>query len=104
MGMILQFPKTTKTEEFYRFLVRWSDGMVFAGGTVEECFRKQKDYFEPEFSMDEYLERFRTRLENVTGIYYDYTDVNGLCQVLIENGYLEVVDQDDTDGNDAKVP
>ena len=102
MSKILQFPKTSKSADFYRFLVKWSDGMVFAGASVEECFRRQKDYFEPEFSMDEYLERFRIRLENVTGIYYDYTDVNGLCDVLIENGYLEVIDQDD-DGNVTKI-
>lgn len=95
MCVIIQFPKTRRVEQFYsRFLVRWSDGAKFAGDTVEECFRKQKDCFEPEYSMEEYLERFRNRLEVVTGTFYGYKDLAGLIAVLEENGYLEVIRQD----------
>jgi hypothetical protein len=94
MATIIQFPKNLRTESFYRFLVRWSDGMQFIGSSLEECFRKQKDMFEPEYSMDEYLDRFRARLLAVTGIYYHYTDVAGLVDVLVENGYLEVIRKD----------
>ena len=103
MGKILQFPKNRKSAEFYRFMVRWSDGAVFAGDSVEECFRKQKDFFEPEFTMDEYLERFRERLENVTGVYYSYRDISGLVDVLVENGYLEVISVDGNGNVGAKL-
>lgn len=95
MGKIIQFPKDKRTAEFYRFLVKWSDGVMFRGDTIEECFRQQKDIFEPEYSMNEYLERFRARLEDVTGEYYAYTDIKGLAKVLVENGYLQVLTVDD---------
>ena len=94
MAIIIQFPKTPRVENFYRFIVRWTDGDQFTGNSLEECFRKQKDRFEPEFSMAEYLERFRKRLEIVTGVYYDYRDVKGLVAVLTENGFLEVIRKD----------
>ena len=90
MSKIIQFPKSKKAADFYRFLVRWTDGATFEGVTLDECFRKQKDVFEPEITMAEYLDRFRQRLENVTNTYYAFTDVNGLVAVLIENEFLEV--------------
>lgn len=90
MSKIIQFPKSVKTKDFYKFLIRWTDGATFQGDTLEECFRKQKDLFEPEITMSEYLDRFRQRLENVTNTYYDYSDVRGLAMVLIENELLEV--------------
>ena len=103
MGKIIQFPKTSRVAEFYRFLVRWSDGAVFAGDTIDECFRKQKDFFEPECSMVEYLERFRNRLEVVDNTFYDYKDIKGLVRVLVEKGYLEVLTFDgDTGRFDTK--
>ena len=95
MCKIIQFPKNQKVAEFYKFLLRWSDGVMFAGDSVEECFRNQKDVFEPECSMMEYLERFRERLENVTGTYYSYTNIQGLVDVLVENEYLEVLERED---------
>ena len=90
MSKIIQFPKCQKCTDFYKFLVRWNDGVTFQGDTLEECFRKQKDYFEPEITMGEYLDRFRQRLENVTNTYYDFRDVPGLVSVLLENEFLEV--------------
>ena len=96
MGKVIQFPKTKKAADFYKFLVRWSDGPVFVGDTIEECFRKQKDMFEPECSMSEYLERFRESLENVDDTYYHYKDIAGLVDVLVEKGYLEVYSFDDS--------
>lgn len=96
MSKIIQFPKCRRCANFYKFLVRWTDGAVFQGDTLEECFRKQKDVFEPEITMDEYMDRFRQRLENVTNTYYDFRDVNGLVAVLIENEFLEVTIGGDT--------
>ena len=91
MGTIIQFPKNKRVAEFYKFLVKWSDGVIFRGNSLEECFRKQKDLFEPEISMNEYMEQFRKRLENVTGVFYNYRTVTGLINVLKENDYLEVL-------------
>lgn len=102
MCTIIQFPKTLRAENFYKFIVRWTDGMTFAGRSVEECFRRQKDVFEPEYSMNEYLERFRYRLKVVTGIDYDYTDIAGLVDILVQEGFLEVIQRDD-DGVDTKL-
>ncbi len=95
MCKIIQFPKTKRSADFYKFLVRWSDGAIFMGDSIEECFRRQKDAFEPECSMEEYLERFRERLENVNNTYYSYTDVAGLVEVLVDNDYLEVLERED---------
>ena len=102
MGKIIQFPKTLKSAEFYKFLVRWSDGVMFSGATIEECFRKQKDVFEPECSMDEYLERFRKRLENVNNTFYSFRTIKGLVKVLVENEYLEVLTVNDDGYYDPK--
>ena len=95
MCKIIQFPKNKNTADFYKFLVKWSDGVIFTGNSVEECFRKQKDFFEPEITMEEYLERFRKRLENVTGTYYAYKDIDELVDVLVENGFMIVLTRDD---------
>ena len=102
MCKIIQFPKTLRTAEFYKFLVRWSDGAIFSGDTIEECFRKQKDVFEPECSMDEYLERFRQRLENVNNTFYSFRTIAGLVRVLVENGFLEVLTVNDNGCYDPK--
>ena len=91
MGEIIRFPKNDRVRQFYRFLIRWSDGVEFVGDTVEECFRRQKDLFEPHVSMNEYLDLFRTRLENVNETYYDFVTIGQLVDVLVDLGYLEVV-------------
>ena len=90
MGELIMFPKTERARQFYKFLVRWDDGVTFSGDTIEECFRKQKDVFEPEISMNEYIDRFITRIENVTNTYYSIHTIAQLADVLTELGYLIV--------------
>ena len=95
MCELIRFPNTRECTEFYKFLVRWQDGVEFRGNSLEDCFTKQKDLFESEFSLDEYLERFRQRLKVYTGKEYAFTDVQGLCNILCDLGLLEVLEVDD---------
>jgi len=94
MCEIIRFPKTKKAAEFYQFLVRWNDGAEFYGRTLEECFIKQKNVFEPEFTMDEYLNRFKHRLKVVTGTDFNFTSIDNLCHILSDLGYLEILESD----------
>ena len=90
MGKVIRFPRNRDSTEFYKFILRYEDGAEFKGATLEEAFCNQKDYWEPEISMVEYLERMRDRLLFTTGCLYKFTNISELISTLESLNLIEV--------------
>lgn len=92
MAKIIKFPSTEIVREFYRFTMKYSDGVIIKGDSYEELFRKQKDLFEPEISMREYTERLRDRLLVIYGKFYEFKTYDELIEILKEKELIELIE------------